>query len=254
MTLRFRRFAALGGVALAAGLVALLQEAPVRAQDDEPGSAEQGARLYEAGCATCHGPEGAGVGPWPSIVNSGEAGADFQLRTGRMPFSGEPGEQAQRKPPAYDEAEIRDLVAFVASLGEGPAIPEVRVDEDLLVDGQRLFAVNCAPCHGATGNGGAVGENAIAPPLIGVEPFIVGEAMVHGPGQMPVFDWPEDDLSAVVTYVEHLGTAPNPGGFAIGGICPVPEGLVAWLVGMGLLVLIVIGVGRSWDRKDEPEE
>jgi ubiquinol-cytochrome c reductase cytochrome c subunit len=72
--------------------------------------------------------------------------------------------------------------------------------------------------------------------------------MVHGPGQMPVFDWPAEDRDAVATYVEYLGTAAEPGGLAIGGIGPVPEGLVAWIVGMALLAAIVYLVGRRWDR------
>ena len=222
-----------------------------RAQDEvlEPGSVERGAALYRAGCATCHGAEGAGVEGWPSILDAGAAAADFQLRTGRMPFAGERGEQALPKPPAYDEQEVRDLVAFVATLGEGPEIPVVEIDEELIPPGQRLFAANCAPCHGATANGGAVGGGAIAWPLTDVEPLTVAEAMITGPGQMPVFRWPDEERNAVVTYVEYLGEASNPGGFAIGGIGPVPEGLVAWLVGMGLLVAIVYLIGREWTKK-----
>ena len=220
------------------------------AQDElEPGSAERGERLYEASCSTCHGPRGEGVDPWPAIEQAGEAAADFQLRTGRMPFAGELGEQALPKPPAYDDQEILDLVAFVASLGDGPEIPDVELDESLLPRGQDLFAANCAPCHGATANGGAVGGGALAPPLTASRPLIVAEAMITGPGQMPEFDLPEDERNAVVTYVEYLRTADNPGGLAIGGIGPVPEGFVAWLVGMGLLVLIVYLIGREWDRR-----
>lgn len=216
----------------------------------EAGSADRGAQLYAAGCQTCHGAAGDGVAPWPGISGAGEAAADFQLRTGRMPHTGRPDEQAQPKPPAYDEQGIRDLVAFVGSLGEGPAIPDVRTDPGLLQRGQELFAVNCAPCHGSSGKGGAVGGGAIAWPLTDAAPVTVGEAMLSGPGQMPVFALPNQDLAAVATYVEYLRTAPDPGGFAIGGIGPVPEGFVAWLVGMGLLILVVIGVGRSWDSKD----
>lgn len=227
------------------------------AQDDGEGSAAPGRELYEANCATCHGPDGRGVDGWPAIDDAGAAAADFQLRTGRMPFTQERGEQALRKPPAYDDAEIRELVAYVAGLGDGPAIPDVRVDDDLLQRGQLLFATNCAPCHGATGNGGAVGGGAIAWPLDQVTPRLVAEAMITGPGQMPVFDLPDEDRDAVVTYVEYLRTAPSPGGFAIGGIGPVPEGLVAWLVGMGLLGLVVVLVGREWrpphgTPEDEP--
>lgn len=224
---------------------------PAHGQTDEPGSAERGAALYQASCATCHGPSGEGVGEWPPIADAGAASADFQLRTGRMPFAQELGQQAQRKPPAYDEQQIRDLVAFVATLGEGPDVPEVTIDEELLSDGQQLFAVNCAPCHGAGGHGGALGGGAIAWPLTEAPPRIVAEAMITGPGQMPVFDMPQEDVDAVVTYVEYLRTAASPGGFAIGGIGPVPEGFVAWLVGIGLLVLIVYLIGREWDRKGE---
>ncbi len=223
------------------------------ADEVEPGSAERGAELYRAGCVTCHGPDGEGREGWPSIVNAGEAAADFQLRTGRMPFTGELGEQAVPKPPAYDEQEIRDLVAFVASLGDGPANPDVEIDEALLQRGQRLFATNCAPCHGATANGGAVGGGAIAWPLHDATPLTVGQAMLTGPGEMPVFDLPKEDIDAVATYVDYLQRADNPGGFAIGGIGPVPEGLVAWLVGMTLMVAIVYLIGREWTRKGEAE-
>ncbi len=242
---------AIGAVMIGLGLLASTV-APAQAQDTalEDGSADRGAQLYAAGCQTCHGPLGGGVQPWPGIAGAGEAAADFQLRTGRMPHTGGPDEQAQPKPPAYGEQEIRDLVAFVGSLGEGPAIPDVRTDPALLQQGQQLFAVNCAPCHGSGGKGGAVGGGAIAWPLTNAGPVTVGEAMLSGPGQMPVFALPSEDLAAVATYVEYLRTAPDPGGFAIGGIGPVPEGFVAWLVGMGLLTIVVIGVGRSWDSKD----
>ena len=251
--MRSRLAAVLVVLGAAVVAVALVSGEPARAQDEvevEPGSVERGEALYRVGCQTCHGPEGEGVERWPPIADSGAAAADFQLRTGRMPYTGEPGQQAQPKPPAYDEQEIRDLVAYVDSLGDGPAIADVETREPLLQRGRDLFALNCAPCHGATGNGGAVGGGAIAWPITDDPPRIVAGAMVSGPGQMPVFALPDDDLDAVVTYVEYLGEdATDPGGLAIGGIGPVPEGFVAWLVGMGLLALVVYFVGREWDRK-----
>ena len=72
--------------------------------------------------------------------------------------------------------------------------------------------------------------------------------MLTGPGQMPVFDLDDESIAAVATYVEFLQSADDPGGFEIGGIGPVPEGFVAWLVGMGLLIGVVYLVGRRWDR------
>lgn len=216
--------------------------------------AAKGATLFAASCASCHGREGQGSEFGPSLVGVGAAAADFQLRTGRMPFADRPGVQAKRKPPAFDDGQIRQLVAFVASLGNGPAIPEVTVDESLVSHGQQLFVGNCAPCHGATGNGGAVGGGALAPALDQATPVQVAEAMLTGPGQMPVFDYESRDLDAVASYVDFLHQATHPGGFSIGGIGPVPEGFVGWVLGMGLLLLIVVLVGRPWRVKGGDEE
>jgi ubiquinol-cytochrome c reductase cytochrome c subunit len=66
---------------------------------------------------------------------------------------------------------------------------------------------------------------------------------------MPVFDYPDEDRNAIVTYVEYLRTQPDPGGLEIGGIGPVPEGFVAWAVGMAALLIVVVLVGREWDRR-----
>ena len=213
-----------------------------------------GATLFATSCASCHGREGQGSDFGPPLAGVGAAAADFQLRTGRMPFSDGPGHQATRKPPAFDDAQIRQLVAYVASLGDGPPIPEVQVNDSLVSDGQQLFIGNCAPCHGATANGGAVGGGALAPALDVATPVQVAEAMLTGPGQMPVFSYGTRDLNAVASYVSYLQRGRHPGGFSIGGIGPVPEGFVGWVLGMGLLLVIVVLVGRPWRLKGGDEE
>jgi quinol---cytochrome-c reductase cytochrome c subunit len=212
-----------------------------------------GRSLYLASCATCHGTTGSGTAKGQSLIGVGAAAADFELRTGRMPFSGPAGAQAVRKPPAFNDTQIRDLVAFVASLGPGPAIPTPTVDQSLISQGQQLFIGNCAPCHGAGGKGGAVGGGWLAPPLDQATATQVAEALLIGPGQMPVFsDLSGTQSNAIVTYVEYLRTAPNPGGFSIGGVGPVPEGFVSWLLGLGALMVIVLLIGRDWHRPVAP--
>jgi ubiquinol-cytochrome c reductase cytochrome c subunit len=215
-------------------------------------SGVMGADLYAQSCASCHGPAGAGTEYGPSLLGVGAAAVDFQLTTGRMPFAGQPGTQAKRKPVAFSQEQIDSLVAHVVSLGDdepaGPAIPTVTTSDDLLARGQEVFTGNCAPCHGATGNGGAVGGGALAPPLDVTTPVQTVEAMLVGPGQMPVFALADEDLDAVASYVDWLQNAPTPGGFSIGGIGPVPEGFVAWVVGMGMLLVVVFLAGRSWRR------
>jgi ubiquinol-cytochrome c reductase cytochrome c subunit len=210
---------------------------------------DAGRRVYATRCAICHGADGTGSPNGPSLAGVGAAAVDFELRTGRMPFSGAPGTQAVRKPPAFDEITIRDLIAYISLIGAGPAIPAVRVDPASVSSGQRLFIGNCAPCHGATANGGAVGGGALAPPLDQATPVEVAEAMLIGPGQMPIFSGLEDaDRNAIVSYVAFLQSAAHPGGFSIGGIGPVPEGLVSWVVGLGLLMVIVVLIARDWRR------
>jgi ubiquinol-cytochrome c reductase cytochrome c subunit len=209
---------------------------------------EAGRVLYQASCVSCHGPDGAGTAIGPPLTQAGAASADFQLSTGRMPFAGPPGTQTRRKPPAFTADQRAQLVAYVASIGQGPDIPSVTLDERRLASGQELFVGNCAPCHGATGNGGAVGGGSLAPPLGQATSLQVAEAMLTGPGQMPVFDIGPDGQNAVATYVDDLQHAPQPGGFSIGGIGPVPEGFVAWVVGIGLMLIIVYLIGRRWDR------
>ena len=73
--------------------------------------------------------------------------------------------------------------------------------------------------------------------------------MLIGPGQMPAFAFSQRDQDAVATYVDYLQRAPSPGGFSIGGIGPVPEGFVGWVVGMGLLLLVAYLIGRRWDHQ-----
>jgi ubiquinol-cytochrome c reductase cytochrome c subunit len=40
----------------------------------------------------------------------------------------------------------------------------------------------------------------------------------------------------IVAYVTETRSSPNPGGFSLGRVGPVTEGLVAWLGGMAALV------------------
>lgn len=258
MTPPIRRLALPAAIlVLRAAAMTLLPEGSVQRVLAAPGDDQlvaQGATLFATSCASCHGREGQGSEFGPTLIGVGAAAADFQLRTGRMPFTNGPGTQANRKPPAFDDQQIRQLVAYVASLGEGPAIPEVAITDGSVSRGQQLFVANCAPCHGATANGGAVGGGAVAPALDVATPVEVAEAMLTGPGQMPVFDFDATDVNAVASYVDYLQGSSHPGGFSIGGIGPVPEGFVGWVLGMGLLFVIVVLVGRRWTQKGGDEE
>lgn len=234
------------GLFFSALVALLILSWPSAVAQPSDSTTEPGRRLFVTSCASCHGSEGLGSDNGPSLIDAGAASVDFYLRTGRMPLA-DPGAQAIRKPPAFDEAEIAALVDYVGSLGDGPEVPEVP-PLGSLPEGQQLFIAQCAPCHGATANGGAVGPGALAPSLLGSNSLDVTEAVLIGPGEMPVFDFDTVELGAILRFIDHLQTTEPPGGADLGQIGPVPEGYVAWGVGMGFMILISVIIGRK--RKD----
>lgn len=213
---------------------------------------EEGRDLFVESCASCHASDGSGTEYGPDITDAGEAAADFQLRTGRMPLA-DPADQAIRKKPAFDDEEIEALVSYVGSLGEGPEIPTVVLEAGDLGEGQQLFVDNCAACHGATANGGAAGVGALAPSLYEASPLEIAEAIVTGPGEMPVFGFDESERNSIVRFIRYLQNEDAPGGADIGGIGPVPEGFVGWTVGMLTLLLVCWLVGSRVKRPEGEE-
>jgi ubiquinol-cytochrome c reductase cytochrome c subunit len=198
-----------------------------------------GRALYLQSCAACHGPDGSGSAGGPPLIGVGAASADFMLRTGRMPLAA-PGAPMVRRNPVFTDEQIEALVAYVASLGGGPAIPAVQVAGADLATGRALYISSCAACHGPGAGGDAVGGGFVAPPLLGVDPVTVGEAIRTGPGVMPVFgpgQISDENLGAIAAYLVYLRDDAAPGGATVGGSGPVVEGFVAWLVGMGILLL-----------------
>jgi ubiquinol-cytochrome c reductase cytochrome c subunit len=239
-------------VAIALGSLLVGGLAPVRpaaaaAQASNQVSGGEGLALYLESCAACHGPGGSGTADGPPLVGVGAAAADFMLRTGRMPLAA-PGAPMVSRDPLFSDEQIRALVDYVASLGSGPPIPNVQVTGADLSKGRDLFINSCAACHGAGAGGDAVGGGYVAPPLLGVDPVTVGEAVRTGPGVMPVFSErqiSEEELDAIAAYLIYLHEDAAPGGVTIGGSGPVVEGYVAWLVGMGLLLLAVRRIERK---------
>jgi ubiquinol-cytochrome c reductase cytochrome c subunit len=202
----------------------------------------QGRSLFVQNCETCHGIFAQGVpGVAPSLVGVGSAAVDFQVSTGRMPAV-EPAAENPRKPLLLKPRQIHALAAYIASLGGGPAIPsaaQVSQSGANVALGQALFVTDCAQCHNFQGAGGALTYGKFAPPLTASTPTQVYEAMLTGPEAMPVFNnttiTPQQKRD-IIAYIVQTRNEPNPGGFSLGRVGPVTEGLVAFL---GLLLFMV---------------
>jgi ubiquinol-cytochrome c reductase cytochrome c subunit len=251
---RYRRHKAAGPILLIFALLAIGTTFSVASETvketqsvlDRSASIEEGKQIFLKGCSSCHGLNAEGASVAPSLIGVGAASVDFQVGTGRMPMA-DMSTQAMRKPRVYNEEETAALAAYVASLAPGPAIPgesELNYERDgNSAEGGELFRNNCAMCHNFAGQGGALSQGKYAPTLMGVEPKHIYEAMITGPQSMPVFSdktiTAEEKLS-IIKWIKSAEAEPNLGGATMGRIGPVTEGLLAWVLGLGLLIGIAV--------------
>nr|WP_203596965.1 c-type cytochrome [Actinomadura bangladeshensis] len=246
-----------------------------------------GQQLFNKNCASCHGLNAEGTKDAkgnpiaPSLIGVGAASVDFQVSTGRMPAMNPDAQVPRKKPiPTFDtsiktdyeekdkreaaekqkaqaEKNLADLRAYIASLGGGPEVPPASAVDPAKGDvalGGKLFRTNCAQCHSFTGQGGALTGGKYAPKLStsDVTPTQMYEAMLTGPQAMPVFNdttLTPQDKQAIIAFLVQTREEPNPGGNGLGRIGPVSEGLVAWLVGVGLLVM-----AAAWITAKKPKK
>jgi ubiquinol-cytochrome c reductase cytochrome c subunit len=202
----------------------------------------EGQLLYAASCSTCHGLGAEGTANGPSLQGVGPAGVDFMLSSGRMPLA-DPGEQPVRQEPRFTDDQIEALVAYVSSIAfGGPEVPDVDTARGELPRGFQLFLNNCSGCHGAAGIGDSVGGGQIAPSLYPPNATQIGEAIRIGPGVMPRFgenDLTRAEVDSIARYLEWVRDNGDEGGFQLGRVGAVAEGLIAVTVGLGLLVLVI---------------
>ena len=239
--------------------VALALPGAAGAQPGGGASVEPGKELYAEHCLSCHGPDGRGVtstsqprgvlgvqGLGPPLRGVGGLAADFYLTTGYMPLQN-PHDQPRHTESPFSKQEIASLVAYVASLGRGPPIPRPQPNPRKISRGLQLFTEHCAGCHQVVAEGGYV-PNAVAPPLHKATAVQIAEAVRAGPYLMPKFpksQITDDDLNAIVAYVQWAKHPDDRGGWNLGRIGPVPEGLVTWLVA----AVVLLGVCRLLARR-----
>jgi ubiquinol-cytochrome c reductase cytochrome c subunit len=258
----------IAGLLLTGGIFAAVVNTTAQA-DDTASSADQvaqGRELFLVSCSFCHGQNGEGIRTedgnqiGPSLVGVGAAAVDFQVGTGRMPMV-QPGAQVPSKPETFNDEEVAALAAYVASLGPGPAIPseeDYSIEglsdaerEKAIANGGQIFLTNCTACHNFEGSGGAMPRGGYAPNLHETSAKHIYEAMLTGPQNMPNFtngNLSPDEKRDVIAYLYSLREMPSYGGFGLGGLGPVPEGMAAWLLGIGVLVGAAVWIAAHTTR------
>lgn len=104
-------------------------------------------------------------------------------------------------------------IAGIAAALSAASSAEAAVSADDVAEGEKLFAANCASCHGLD----AQGQEGVAPSLVGVGAaavdFQVGTGRMpmqasgpQAPAKRPQFS--EDEISQLAAYVASLGAGP----------------------------------------------
>ena len=218
---------------------------------------QQGAQLYAGNCSSCHGIDGRGVidpaqpgsgnikGQGPPLQGVGAIAPDFYLRTGYMPLR-DPHEQPYRSRVLFSDQQIRAMTAYIASLAPGPPIPNPQPAAGNTARGLHLFTEHCAGCHQVVGEGVYVTDRRV-PTLKEASPREMAEAVRIGPYYMPKFskkDISDKELNSIIAYVNASKKPDDRGGWGIGHIGPVPEGLVAWFIAGAAMVALCVVIGK----------
>jgi ubiquinol-cytochrome c reductase cytochrome c subunit len=221
----------------------------VKAFPTSPSLQAEGYNLYQEHCSSCHGLALQGIpGVAPSLRGVGAGPVDFYLSTGRMPLQS-PRDEPLRTSPMFDRQEIDAIIAYVRRYG-GPQAPTADPAKGNLSLGMQAFTLHCAGCHQMVARGGMF-VGAFVPDLLQATPQQVAEAVRMGPYLMPHFDDHQIDqheLDSIARYVEYIKHPDNVGGWSIYNIGPIPEGLVAWFLGLGALLIIARLIGERLDE------
>jgi mono/diheme cytochrome c family protein len=198
---------------------------------DASAAAPDGAAVFATNCAGCHQASGAGGGPFPPLAgNSDVTGADTSMllttvlngRSGPMTANGKtyggvmPAWKGQ-----LSNAQIAAVITYIRSTwgNKAAVVTEAQVADAGApsgLSGAQIFALKCATCHGAKGQGAAaIPPLAANPDIAAADPKEMIGTIVNGrsgqltvnaktyDGKMPTWSGQlsNADIAAVATYI-----------------------------------------------------
>ncbi len=184
-------------------------------------------------------------------IRNGEAGAEIPTDV--------PDQAPDREEfPTPVRADFEDEESYEEAVEEAEAEYEAAVEEyeaeydayiagaDNTDMGMKLYLTNCAHCHSWSGGGGALTDGRWAPEIHDASPREIYEAMVSGPGAMPMFSdtvIAPDEKQELISYVKTLQAEPNAGGpIDLQRVGQVAEGFISWTIGLALIVACAIWI------------
>ncbi len=188
-------------------------------------------------------------GRGPSLIGVGPAAVEFQVSTGRMPAAGQ-GAQIDRADPRFTRPRPASSADYIDALGGGPAVPDSTSPAAMWPPVASCSGSTARPATPSAAGGGALSSGKYAPGLEQATDRQIYAAMLTGPQNMPVFG--DNQLSSGARRRTSSPTCMNlrndtdPGGWGLGRLGPVPEGLAIFLIGMVALVFTTLWIaGKS---------
>ena len=151
---------------------AMLMAMPIAAQP--PGASIQGRGkvLYEQNCAVCHGKNGRADTPVSQLLTPHPRDFTDRIDMGRLSVDriyraikeGRPGTAMAAWSQVLTELEIGDVIDYVQSFASaGTAVP-LSPQKLSFEIGRRIYANDCAPCHGESGKANTEAAKVLKPP------------------------------------------------------------------------------------------
>ena len=160
-----RILALLLGVSLAWATSLAAQPSPVSAH-------ERGKALYERNCAVCHGNDGQADSPLGRLLSPRPRNFADPIEMARLTVDrvyraikeGKPGTAMAAWKQVLTEPEIGDVIDYIHSFSAPGKSASLSAERLSLEVGRRIYARECASCHGADGRGDTAIAKVLNPP------------------------------------------------------------------------------------------
>ena len=150
----------------------ILWATPIAAQPSGPSIQGRGRVIYEQNCAVCHGRDGRADTPVSQLLTPRPRDFTDRIDMGRLSVDriyraikeGRPGTAMAAWSQVLTELEIGDVIDYVQSFASAGTAAPLSAQKLSFEIGRRIYANDCASCHGESGKANTEAAKVLMPP------------------------------------------------------------------------------------------